>query len=68
MFSQQATTSPVDVISDVGGQTGLWIGISFLSLFEVVEMLYRLIRYECFLARRFIQRRLRHTDTNTTPM
>jgi len=57
VYTQQATTTPVDVVSNVGGQTGLWIGISFLSLLEVVEMLYRLIRYECFSARRVVQRR-----------
>ncbi|CAF4410788.1 unnamed protein product, partial [Adineta steineri] len=33
--------------SNVGGQTGLWIGISFLSLMELAEMIYRLIRSQC---------------------
>ena len=44
VYSQQATIGVVDVISNVGGNTGLWIGISFLSLMELAEMLYRLIR------------------------
>ncbi|CAF0762726.1 unnamed protein product [Adineta ricciae] len=44
VYSQQATIGIVDVISNVGGNTGLWIGISFLSLMELAEMLYRLIR------------------------
>ncbi|CAF1425466.1 unnamed protein product [Rotaria sordida] len=45
-YTQQATMSGVDLLSNVGGQTGLWIGISFLSLVEVAEMIYRLIRYQ----------------------
>ena len=48
-YTQQATLGAVDVLSNVGGQTGLWIGISFLSLMEVAEMLYRLIRYQWHL-------------------
>ena len=46
-YTQQATISPVDVISNVGGHTGLWIGISFLSLMEIVEMIFRLLRSKC---------------------
>ena len=45
--TQGATIGPVDVLSNIGGQTGLWIGISFLSLMEITEMLYRLVRYQC---------------------
>ncbi|CAF4233535.1 unnamed protein product, partial [Adineta steineri] len=44
IYSQQATITVVDVISNIGGNTGLWIGISFLSLMEIVEMIYRLLR------------------------
>ncbi|CAF4291612.1 unnamed protein product, partial [Adineta steineri] len=44
IYSQQATITIVDVISNIGGNTGLWIGISFLSLMEIVEMIYRLVR------------------------
>ncbi len=51
-YTQEATISAVDVISNAGGQTGLWIGVSFLSLMEIAEMLYRLIRYQCYDARR----------------
>ncbi|UJR29642.1 hypothetical protein I4U23_017190 [Adineta vaga] len=42
--TQTAALSIVDVISNIGGQTGLWIGISFLSVMEFVEMIYRLFR------------------------
>ena len=52
VYTQQASMSPVDVISNVGGQTGLWIGISFLSLMEIAEMIYRLIRHRCQRVRR----------------
>ncbi|CAF1353790.1 unnamed protein product [Rotaria sordida] len=44
--TQTPTLTLVNVLSNIGGQTGLWIGISFLSIMEVIEMLYRLIRYE----------------------
>ena len=43
-YTQEPSISPVELLSNVGGQTGLWIGMSFLSLVEVAEMLYRLIR------------------------
>ncbi len=32
--------------SNIGGQTSLWIGMSFLSMMELAEMLYRLIQYQ----------------------
>ena len=44
---QRATYSVVSILSNIGGQTGLWIGISFLSMMEVIEMIYRLFRHEC---------------------
>ncbi|CAF1075561.1 unnamed protein product [Adineta steineri] len=55
--TQSATTGLVDVLSNIGGQTGLWIGISFLSIMEIIEMLYRLIRYQCQQIRLTIQRK-----------
>ncbi|CAF1214339.1 unnamed protein product [Adineta steineri] len=51
VYTQQATITAVDVISNVGGQTGLWIGISFLSLMEIAEMIYRIIRHQCHCIR-----------------
>ena len=45
LYSEQPTFVPVDLVSNIGGQTGLWIGISFLSLMEIAEMIFRLIRY-----------------------
>jgi hypothetical protein len=56
-YTQQGTLGAVDVVSNVGGQTGLWIGISFLSLMEIAEMLYRLIRYQCNLFREKVRKR-----------
>ena len=46
VYTQSASISGVDLLSNVGGLTGLWIGISFLSLMEFVEMFYRLLRYQ----------------------
>ena len=50
-FTQQASMGPVDVLSNIGGQTGLWIGVSFLSIMELVEMLYRLVRRQFHIVR-----------------
>ncbi|UJR17382.1 hypothetical protein I4U23_004277 [Adineta vaga] len=49
---QSASLTFVDLISNIGGHTGLWIGISFLSLMELIEMFYRLLRYHGYLLRR----------------
>lgn len=45
-YTQEATISLVDVISNVGGHTGLWIGLSFLSIMELLELLYRLAAFQ----------------------
>ena len=47
-YTQAATLTTVDVLSNVGGQTGLWIEISFLSLMEFIEMLYRILRHSFY--------------------
>ena len=54
-YTTSALLSGTDVLSNIGGLTGLWIGASFLSLMELVEMGYRLIRYHYYI---FKQRRL----------
>ncbi|CAF3328727.1 unnamed protein product [Rotaria socialis] len=51
-YTQAATLTAVGVLSNVGGQTGLWIGVSFLSLMELAEMLYRLARQQYHTMRR----------------
>jgi hypothetical protein len=50
-YTQEASVSGTDVLSNVGGLTGLWIGVSFLSVMEVVEMLYRLARQQYRIVR-----------------
>lgn len=49
--TQKAQLGVVDILSNIGGQTGLWIGISFLSIMEFIEMLYRLVRRQCHAIR-----------------
>ena len=56
-YNQAPSLSKGEVLSNIGGQTGLWIGISFLSLMELVELVYRLIRSQYHLLRRMWQRR-----------
>ena len=46
-LTEQPTITPIDVLSNVGGQSGLWIGVSFLSIMEFIEMLYRLVHFQC---------------------
>ncbi|CAF0949730.1 unnamed protein product [Adineta steineri] len=62
-YTQQATLQSVDLISNIGGQTGLWIGISFLSLMEFAEMIFRLIRRQVYLIKDKIQKRRNIYDT-----
>ncbi|CAF4277483.1 unnamed protein product [Rotaria sordida] len=55
--TQTAIFGVVDILSNIGGQTGLWIGISFRSIMEVFEMLYRLICYQYFLIVRAVRKK-----------
>ena len=48
-ITQTAALDLIDVVSNIGGQTGLWIGISFLSIMELIEIAYRLLRHECHM-------------------
>ena len=57
-LTQESTMKFVDVLSNVGGHTGLWIGISFLSIMEFVEMLYRLTRYQYHVLSTHIRKRI----------
>ncbi|CAF3027294.1 unnamed protein product [Rotaria sp. Silwood2] len=42
-YKQQAKLTFVDTFSAIGGQTGLWIGLSTLSFMEFCELIYRLM-------------------------
>ncbi|UJR16279.1 hypothetical protein I4U23_003185 [Adineta vaga] len=64
IYYQQATISAVDVISNVGGHTGLWIGISFLSLMEIAEMIYRLSRVQWLKFWQILRKKPTMTETN----
>ena len=58
IYTQEASVGAVNVLSSVGGQTGLWLGISFLSIMEFIEMLYRILRHECGSVRKTIGNKL----------
>ena len=55
--TQKAQLGVVDILSNIGGQTGLWIGISFLSIMEFIEMVYRLSRRQCHSIRLKLSRK-----------
>ena len=52
-YTESPSITGVDLLSNVGGHIGLWIDVSFLSITEIVEMFYRLIRchYYAFTTR-----------------
>ncbi|CAF4799737.1 unnamed protein product, partial [Rotaria magnacalcarata] len=41
VYKQKAKITLIDTFSAVGGQTGLWIGLSALSVMEFFELIYR---------------------------
>lgn len=43
MISEQPTLTIIDVIANVGGTLGLFIGISLLSVFELAEILIKIL-------------------------
>lgn len=49
-ISQSEKTSFIDYVSNLGGALGLFIGVSFLSFFEVIEIILELLIH--FLSRR----------------
>ena len=68
-YEQEASMSRVDLVSNIGGNTGLWIGISFLSLMEVVEMLYRLCRSQMYrISEKIKSFRKKNFEQNHSPV
>jgi hypothetical protein len=64
-YTQDSTISRVDVLSNVGGHTGLWIGMSFFSLMEIAEMLYLLIHYQLYLFRVALRNKQQANEKST---
>ncbi len=60
--TQEAAISAVDVLSNVGGMAGLWIGMSFLCIMEFVDLLYRLFRHEIRIIKQAIRRKIRRRN------
>ncbi|RMZ92978.1 acid-sensing ion channel 5 [Brachionus plicatilis] len=43
VVEESPTTTPADLISSIGGVAGLFLGMSLLSLVEIIEVVFRLI-------------------------
>ncbi|UJR16178.1 hypothetical protein I4U23_003088 [Adineta vaga] len=43
ILTESAVYTWIDLISSIGGQTGLWIGISLIGFVELLELLYLLL-------------------------
>ncbi|CAF1179270.1 unnamed protein product [Rotaria magnacalcarata] len=50
-YTQTPTFRPFDIFSNVGGLSSLWIGVSFLTIMEFIEMLFLLIQHQIRLSR-----------------
>jgi hypothetical protein len=61
-YTQQAAMDAVGLISNVGGNTGLWIGMSFLSIMELIEMVYRLLHYQFHIIRRATRNKVENNN------
>ena len=66
-YNQTPSISRTTLLSNIGGQTGLWIGISFLSLMELIEVACRLIRYQYQALRQRKHQERRPTNEEGTP-
>ncbi|CAF1207916.1 unnamed protein product [Adineta ricciae] len=60
-YNQEAKLTVVDTFSAIGGQTGLWIGLSALSVIELCELIYRLVHH-------FIMERKNKMNSIVEPM
>jgi hypothetical protein len=59
-IEQSLVIDTLDLISSVGGLLGLWIGASVLSLVEIIELIFKLIKIK------FLKNKItRITDFNT---
>jgi hypothetical protein len=54
------------LVSDIGGQLGIWVGMSVLTLSEVVELFYLLLRHFLMSRIRRLSRSAGHLPTPTT--
>ncbi|CAF1607305.1 unnamed protein product, partial [Didymodactylos carnosus] len=47
-YTEMATYSWVAFMSDIGGQSGFWMGLSVSSIIELIGLIYRKKLLKCF--------------------
>ena len=44
-YSEQCRIQLVNLFSDLGGNIGLWIGFSLITVLEVIELIFEIMTY-----------------------
>jgi hypothetical protein len=57
-YTRHALNSGIDVLSNIGEQTGLCIEIRFLSIMALVQIFYcSILRYCCYVLRKNVRKK-----------
>lgn len=63
VLTEREAYSFVNFMSDVGGQAGLWLGASIITLFEFLYFLFRLFTLACRKRNRDLNHRTQYDST-----
>lgn len=51
-YEESPKMGPVDIVSSIGGTLGLFLGMSFLSFVELIDIIIRICCYKCRMRRK----------------